>query len=172
MLDKTRRIFIASTYDDLRPFRDAAAEVVVQLGWEAETVGILEGLREDDIVRECVRRVGRCDACLLVMASRVGWVPSLGSPGQKSITHLEVTAATEANIPIVVFAAHDALAAAEAPLGGPRTPADQAGYVVNNFPLDDVNTFRAELLRVLGEIHDRWPPNGIDGRSARRASNG
>jgi len=73
----------------------------VQLGWEAETVGILEGLREDDIVRECVRRVGRCDACLLIMASRVGWVPSLGSPGQKSITHLEVTAAREANIPIV-----------------------------------------------------------------------
>ena len=73
----------------------------MQLAWEAETVGILEGLREDDIVRECVRRVGRCDACLLIMASRVEWVPSLDSPGQKSITHLEVTAAREANIPIV-----------------------------------------------------------------------
>jgi hypothetical protein len=160
MLDKKRRIFIASTYEDLLPFRDAAVEVVVQLGWEAETVGILESLREDDIVRECVRRVGRCDACLLIMASRVGWVPSLGSPGQKSITHLEVTAAREANIPIVVFAAQDALAGAEAPLGGLRTRADQAGYLVNNFPLDDVNKFRAELFSVLGETRDRWASSG------------
>jgi hypothetical protein len=154
MSHNKRRIFIASTYEDLRGFRNAAVEVVLQSGCEPETVGTLEGLSDAEIARECMRRVGECDACLLIMASRVGWVPSLDGPGEKSITHLEVIAAREADIPIVVFAADDALAGSQAPLGGLQTPADRKGYLLHTFRLDDVSQFRAALGRTLREILD------------------
>jgi hypothetical protein len=97
-------LFLSSTFEDLRDYRTAV-------------VGALAGLRQVTIYAEswgatpsrplsaCREEVHGCDALIVVVGHRYGWVPSEAEGGQegKSITWLEVEWALEASKPVYAF---------------------------------------------------------------------
>ena len=101
---KNLRIFLSSTFEDLKDHRARVAAALDRLGVvvrRMETFGALPGHN----VAECTRRAREADAVVLILAHRLGWVPSVaeGGDGKKSITRLEAEAAHTAKVPIFAF---------------------------------------------------------------------
>lgn len=98
-MKKVFRIFLSSTAEDLRSYRQVVADTVERLNSypiRMETMGA--GPRAP--LEECRRQAAEADALIAVAAHRYGWVP----PGQeKSITWLEVEAAEAAGRPIFAY---------------------------------------------------------------------
>ena len=75
--DEIPKVFISSTHEDLRTYRDAAAEVanreyflpVISENFSAVTAPPLD---------ECLKKVTECDLLVVIVAYRYGWIP----PGQ------------------------------------------------------------------------------------------
>ena len=98
------RIFIASTTEDLSEHRAAARDAVNQPGcipiiheyWSANG---------RPTVQECRDRVRSCDALIVVVAHRYGWIPSAAQGGddRQSITQIEVEEARRNGIPVFPF---------------------------------------------------------------------
>jgi WD40 repeat protein len=103
------RVFLSSTSEDLKPYRRAAADVVL----EAQGLPVrMEDFPADPrrVVDLCRDKVRGCDLVLLLVAFRRGWVPRLdqGGDGEKSITAYEIEAADQAPpIPVLAFLAKD-----------------------------------------------------------------
>jgi WD40 repeat protein len=102
------KVFISSTSEDLRPYRQAAADVIQDAQWVP--VG-MEHFPADPrpIVRLCREEVGQCGLVILLQAFRSGWVPEpeKGGDGKTSITGLEIAAADELAIPVLAFLANE-----------------------------------------------------------------
>lgn len=93
------RVFISSTFEDLRPEREAAQSAIAGLDllpdnmiyWSADdrsgTLLSLDRVRESDVV-------------ILVIAHRYGYVPD---GGEFSVTELEYRAAIDSGIPVLAF---------------------------------------------------------------------
>ena len=101
---QTLRIFVASTAEDLIQYRAAALEVIDRLGHKAvhmETFGAMPSWS----LAACRELVAGCDAAVVIVGYRYGWVPSVreGGDGQKSITWHEVDAARAADVPLFAF---------------------------------------------------------------------
>src|SRR4051812_13844340 len=108
-MDRSHRkleVFISSTSEDLKPFREAARDVVHELGWHPTMMEYF-GATPGRIVDVCRREVGKSDLTLLIVAYRRGWIPKAeqGGDGQTSITAYEFDAAESQNIPSLVFLA-------------------------------------------------------------------
>lgn len=93
------RIFISSTSEDLRPYREAAFSAVQQLGgspddmhyWPADSQRPLD---------TCLERIKDCHAVILLVAHRYGDRP----PGEeRSFVELEYCAARDLGLPILAF---------------------------------------------------------------------
>ncbi len=71
-MSKPLRVFVSSTSEDLRPHRDAARDIILDVGWQF--VGMEHfGTGTDSIVNECRRKVDGCDLVVLIQAlSRSG----------------------------------------------------------------------------------------------------
>lgn len=94
-------IYLSSTLNDLADEREAirkalSDECVVKHSYLAS---------EKDLVSSCLEDVGRCDAYVLVVGLRYGFIPpdSASNPDRLSITELEFRKAQEAGIPCLVF---------------------------------------------------------------------
>ena len=82
-------VFISSTSEDLKPYRDAARDAAVAAGFSLK--------RMEDFVAtggpslpECLRLVSEADVVVVIVAHRYGWVPPDQAAGDcKSITWLE-----------------------------------------------------------------------------------
>lgn len=103
-MSKTLRIFVASTAEDLKPYRAAVVTVIDRLGHKAvhmETFGAMPSWSLDG----CRHLVGDCDALVVMIGHRYGWVPSVqqGGDGKKSITWHEVEAARATDVPVFAF---------------------------------------------------------------------
>ena len=101
-------VFISSTSEDLRAYRDAARDVILGLDWHPVMMEYF-GAVPDRTVDFCQRRAGECDVLLLVVAYRRGWVPSpeQGGDGKRSITAFELEAAEKNKRDVLVFLATD-----------------------------------------------------------------
>jgi hypothetical protein len=104
----TLRIFISSTSEDLREFRQAAKDAVLKMGWYPEMMENF-GAGALPTVEFCRSKVTSCDLVLLIAAFRRGWVPppENGGNGVDSMTAIELAAARANNIPALAFLAED-----------------------------------------------------------------
>jgi hypothetical protein len=97
---------VSSTSEDLKEYREAARDVIMDVGWYPVMMGHF-GATPGSTVEVCRNNVSGCDVFLLIVAFRRGWVPNveLGSDGQRSITAWELEAAERRNVDVLAFLA-------------------------------------------------------------------
>jgi Domain of unknown function (DUF4062) len=109
------RIYVSSTFDDLRLHRASAIRVLRQLGHEV--VSMEDYVAESSIpVDKVVADVKTCDVYVVLVAWRYGYIPettritvdvSRAIKGTTSITEYEYLAAVEANVKRLAFLLHE-----------------------------------------------------------------
>lgn len=93
------KVYISSTYEDLKDERKEVAQAIRVI--EHHAFGMEDYLASDQRpLDKCIEDVKSCDAYVGIIARRYGYVLE---SHEKSITHLEYQAATEANIPRFIF---------------------------------------------------------------------
>jgi hypothetical protein len=82
------RIYLSSTYEDLKSHRDAVYKTLRRMGHD---VIAMEDMEAADVrpLEACLRDVERCDVYIGIFAWRYGFIPLQGNPELKSITELE-----------------------------------------------------------------------------------
>jgi len=108
MLTQLLTVFVSSTSRDLGDYRAIARNVVLDMGWTPRMMEHFGALPEPT-VSACREQVAKCDAVLLIIGFQRGWVPSVaqGGDGTSSITALELEAARENQIPVLVMMASE-----------------------------------------------------------------
>jgi serine/threonine-protein kinase len=93
------KIYISSTYVDLKEEREAAAQAVRRLGHQS--IAMEDYVASDKRpVEKCLQDVRSCNVYVGIFAWRYGYIP----PGYgKSITHLEYETAKKTGIPCLIF---------------------------------------------------------------------
>ncbi len=94
------KIYISSTYKDLKDYRALAIETVKEMGHEPVCMEDY-GASEQPPVFRCLSDVQRCDGYLGIVAWRYGFVPE--GYGGRSITHLEYDTAGRRGIERMVL---------------------------------------------------------------------
>ena len=81
------RIFLSSTAIDLREHRQKVSDAVMRLGDHPVAMESF-GAKPNEPVEVCQEKVRECDALVVMVAHRYGWVPGTddGGDGKKSIT--------------------------------------------------------------------------------------
>jgi hypothetical protein len=96
------RIYISSTYGDLREHREKAYRALRQLDHDA--VAMEDYVAADQRpLAECLEDVAACDLYVGIFAHRYGYVPEHDNPDGRSITELEYRHAEALGIPRLVF---------------------------------------------------------------------
>ncbi len=95
------RIYLSSTYEDLKEYREAAAKAI--RGLKHECVGMEDYRASPDYpVDYCLRDVASCQAYVGIIGMRYGFVPT---GYDRSITELEYRKAREMNVTALLFLA-------------------------------------------------------------------
>ena len=95
------KVFISSTSEDLKPFREAARDAALRAGLEPVMMEYFNAQGERVPHKACMAKVAECDVAVAIVAHRYGWVP----PKQtKSITRLECEKARKLKPPREVLA--------------------------------------------------------------------
>ena len=106
--DSIPKVFISSTSEDLKDYRQAALEAVLSAGCHP--------VRQEDwaasgrlSLPECLARVDEADVVVAIVAHRYGWVPEdQPGDGQKNITWLECERAWGRPIDVLAFLVDEA----------------------------------------------------------------
>ncbi len=98
------KVFISSTYEDLRPYVLVAEAVLREEQFEFDQFKHWEATGRPS-VSECKERVEACDCLVVLVGGIYGWVPppAQGGDGRSSITRLEVGWALEKPMPVLSF---------------------------------------------------------------------
>ena len=82
------KIYLSSTYEDLKDYREAVARALRRLDHH---VGGMENYvaADERPLKKCLKDVEKCDVYVGIFASRYGYVPAKDNPNRKSITELE-----------------------------------------------------------------------------------
>src|SRR5262245_28722261 len=100
------RIYLSSTYDDLRDHRTAVYQALRAL--RHDVVAMEDYLAADDRpVDRCLADVASCEIYVGVFALRYGHVPAKGNPERRSVTEQEYRKAGELGLPRLVFLTDD-----------------------------------------------------------------
>ncbi len=96
------RIYISSTFEDLKECRRQVELVVRRMGHEdvAMEYYIAEDQRPVD---KCLADVARCDLYLGIFAWRYGWIPTADNPDRLSITEMEYRQALKSEKKCLIF---------------------------------------------------------------------
>ena len=90
------KVFISSTREDLEPYRTAARDAAIQVGFQPVMMEYFTAQGKRPPYPACMAKVEECDVLVAIVAHRYGWVPSdQPPPGGKSITWLECERAKE-----------------------------------------------------------------------------
>jgi hypothetical protein len=100
------RIYISSTYEDLKPYRSAVASYLRKLN---KQVICMEDYVASDTrpLAKCVQDVDRSDAYVGIVAHRYGYIPEKDNPDSLSITELEYRQALKSDKPTLIFLLSD-----------------------------------------------------------------
>lgn len=138
------KVFISSTYFDLRQVRESLSNAISSMGFEpirSETSSFPIDPTLDTI-ENCRRVVEReADVLVLIIGGRYGCVPE---DAGKSVTNLEYLTAKAKGIPIYVFIDRSVLEAL--PIYRDNPEANFAGRVENPAVFDFINRIREEDL--------------------------
>lgn len=96
------RIYLSSTYSDLKEFRQVVYSTLRQMGHDAIA---MEDYVATDVrpLEKCLEDVAASDLYVGIFAFAYGYVPDVGNPGAKSITELEYRKAGDAGVPRLIF---------------------------------------------------------------------
>src|SRR5215471_16254977 len=101
-MDRPLRIYISSTFSDLKDYREA----VIQSLWQLDhNVAAMEKYTAADQrpLDKCLEDVAACDVYIGIFAWRYGYIPEKDNPEQKSITELEYRKAGETKKERLIF---------------------------------------------------------------------
>ncbi len=103
-MERPFRIFLSSTFEDLKEYRVRVAEAIERFDQRAARMETFAAAPRAPL-EVCRARVAECDAVVVIVAHRYGWVPSVeqGGDGKKSVTWHEVEAALDADKPVFAF---------------------------------------------------------------------
>jgi hypothetical protein len=83
-------VFISSTSEDLKEYRQQAAKAATALGFLPRMMEDFPANGRGPSLDECLREVEKAEVVIAIVAHRYGWVPDdAGQPDAKSITWLE-----------------------------------------------------------------------------------
>jgi Domain of unknown function (DUF4062)/HEAT repeats/NACHT domain len=101
-----RKIYVSSTFEDLKSFRERVSHVIRRMG---DLDVAMEHYAAEDVrpLDRCLEDVAECDVYVGIFAWRYGFVPTVGNPGGLSITELEYQRAEELGKPRLVFLLHE-----------------------------------------------------------------
>jgi len=98
------RLFISSTVEDLRPYREKARDAALEAGFMPVMQEYFAAQGKYPPLSACLQKVDTCDVLAAVVAHRHGWTPPVdGAPGIKSITRLECEQARNSGKDVLVF---------------------------------------------------------------------
>src|SRR4051794_8063577 len=97
-------LFVSSTSKDLAPCRDKVREMIARMRQTSIAMETF-GAKPIRPLQTCRKEVEDCDALIVIVGHRYGWIPSPkeGGDGKKSITWWEVQWALEAGKPVYAF---------------------------------------------------------------------
>lgn len=131
------RVFISSTYADLREFRSAVYKAIRKMGLDITAMEDSVSSNEYSL-EKCLSDIENSDIYIGIVAWSYGSIPVAGNPLGKSITELEYLKAKEIGIPCLIFMLDE-----EAPwrptLMDSNTNKGEAGKLIREF--------RAELVK-------------------------
>jgi tetratricopeptide (TPR) repeat protein len=93
------KVFISSTYEDLKNYRQAAIEVVNRCKWVPLAMEFFTSMPHEP-TKACEQEINECDVFVGIYAHRYGFIPDGES---KSITHLEYDLAKKLNKACLCF---------------------------------------------------------------------
>jgi hypothetical protein len=96
------RVYVSSTVQDLKEFRDSVANVLRKCGFDVDSMEKYPA-RDERPRTACEADAASCDVYVGLFAWRYGYVPPDDNPERKSITELEYLAAGRAEKPRFVF---------------------------------------------------------------------
>jgi tetratricopeptide (TPR) repeat protein len=96
------KIYISSTYDDLKACRESVYRALRRLGHDVVAMEEYVAAEERPL-EKCLADVSSSDIYVGIFAWRYGYVPTSGNPNQQSITELELRAAASRRIPCLLF---------------------------------------------------------------------
>ena len=101
--DTLKKVFVSSTYEDLKNYRAATIEAISRFGWL--TIA-MESLISQDVrpKDECLALVRQCDVYVGIFAHRYGCIPE---SDELSITEQEYLCARENGLKCLVFIVDD-----------------------------------------------------------------
>ena len=103
------RIYISSTYNDLKDYREVVYRTLRQLAHDA--VAMEDYVASDTRpLEKCLQDVATSDLYVGIFAFHYGYIPDHDNPEQKSITELEYRKAGQIGIPRLVFLVKDGAA--------------------------------------------------------------
>ena len=79
-----KKIYVSSTYEDLKEYRDTAAAIIGDFGHTAKDS---YSAGPEPVIESCLSDVDQCDALVGIVAWRLGWAPDDGDP--RTITERE-----------------------------------------------------------------------------------
>jgi hypothetical protein len=98
-------VFISSTHEDLKEYRERAKDASVAAGLRPEMSENFEASGHRKPLDECLARVRQCDVLVVIVAHRYGFKPP--KRGGKSITWLECLEAEKAGLEVLAFIVED-----------------------------------------------------------------
>ncbi len=97
-------VFISSTVEDLRPYRDAVAQAAREAGFLARMCEDWAARGDRPPLEVCLQEVDGADLVIALVAHRYGWVPANQTDSEpKSITWLECKRAKDTPIEVLAF---------------------------------------------------------------------
>ena len=100
------KVFLSSTYEDLREYREAAYKHLRRLGHDV--IAMEEYVASDERPQALtLRDISTCDLFVGLVAWRYGFIPADNNPKRLSITEMEYDHAVSQKRPVLVFLLHD-----------------------------------------------------------------
>ncbi len=97
------KVYISSTYGDLKQYRKAASQVLRRLGQHVVAMEDYVATGQHPPLNKCLADVDACDYYVGIFAWRYGYIPDEGNPEGKSITELEYRQAEKKHKPCFIF---------------------------------------------------------------------
>jgi hypothetical protein len=97
-------VFISSTSDDLKEYREQAAKAAVATGFSPRMMEYFPASGHAPALPACLKKVAEAEVVVVIVAHRYGWVPDdLANPDAKSITWLECDSARKLGKAVLAF---------------------------------------------------------------------
>src|SRR5687767_14133914 len=102
------KIYVSSTFKDLKDYRRVVIETLEQLEHEARAMEMYVAADERPL-DICLADVGQCDLYIGIVTWRYGFIPQENNPDGRSITECEWREAMRLGIPCLLFLSEDHL---------------------------------------------------------------